>query len=172
MFPLQKGFSLAGPARCFSGCWNLSCNGDNSTFTFVHVVSYFTPFRLRKALALLWHNDAEDWEIYNHVPLLWFPELCRMFFPVNSTLETFWNVRIYYLLPRKIHYRLTRVEPKTKSFSTNGHWARAGELDLLGVCFWAFPSFLFLLRKLVECTWFSELGCVVKPSEVQERQSL
>ena len=52
-------------------------------------VSYFTPVSLRKVTALLWHCEDEDLEIYNHALLWLFPELCRVFFPVNSTWEAF-----------------------------------------------------------------------------------
>lgn len=59
---------------------------------------------------------------------LLFPELCRMCFPVNSTVEAFWSVRVYYLLPRKIYYRHVQVELKKRSLLTNRDWARTAKL--------------------------------------------
>lgn len=81
---------------------------------------------------------------------LLFPESCRMCFPVNSTVEAFWSVRVYYLLPRKIYYRHAQVELKNRSLLTNRDWARTANCTLQHCVLMAFSLLLYvcLTRKL------------------------
>lgn len=152
-----------------SGCWKPLLEWKlEHTYSWTCRASCFTRFRLGKTI--LGHQDAEVWEIYNHHFFCCF---------LNYTGCSFqwillWRLsEMSSLLPpaQENPFRLAQVEPKKKTLPTHGDWARAAELGPLLVRILAFSPLPFVLRKFVECTCFSDLRGVVKPTEVQEGQS-